>query len=206
MEQILKYFPNLTALQIEKYSKLIEIFPELNSKVNLISRKDIDNLVVHHILHSLFIAKVFDFSPNSQIVDIGTGGGFPGIPLALMYPEVKFDLVDSIEKKIKIVSEIKDILQLPNVFAITKRAELLAPKYDFVVSRAVSAFPEFVKISKNLFRKNPKIENQGILYLKGGDFDNEIQNFKNIKIFNISDYFEEEYFKTKKLIFMQKKY
>lgn len=204
-EVLLNFFPNLSEYQIEKYIKLSDSFQKWNDKLNLISRKDIDNLFIHHILHSLSIAKVLSFGPNINIIDIGTGGGFPGIPLAIMFPDAKFDLVDSIGKKISAVAEIADYLDLKNIKAIKSRAELLPANYDFVISRAVTSFPEFYKISKNLFRKNNNINEQGILYLKGGDFENELVDFKNIKVYNIYDFFKLDFFETKKIIYLPKK-
>ncbi|MDR2010275.1 MAG: 16S rRNA (guanine(527)-N(7))-methyltransferase RsmG [Bacteroidales bacterium] len=206
MEKYLsEYFPDLSKKQIEQYIHLADIFPEWNTKINLISRKDINNIFEHHILHSLAIAKVTGFYKNTNIIDIGTGGGFPGIPLAIMFPDAKFDLVDSIGKKISVVSEIAKELNLENVTAINSRAELLPAKYDFVISRAVTSFPEFVKISKDLFRKKTEINKQGIIYLKGGDFNEELKDFKDILLYNISDFFEEEFFITKKIIYLPKK-
>ncbi|MDL2262370.1 16S rRNA (guanine(527)-N(7))-methyltransferase RsmG [Bacteroidales bacterium OttesenSCG-928-I21] len=200
-----KYFPTLTHHQIEKYIQLEKIFPDINSKINLISRKDVENVFVHHILHSLAIAKITAFDAGDSVIDIGTGGGFPGIPLAIMFPNVKFDLVDSIGKKIVAVESIINELQLKNVTAINSRAELLPAKYNFVVSRAVTAFPDFVKICKTLFKKVDKSKKQGIIYLKGGDFAEELKNFKNIELYKISDFFEENFFETKKIIYLQKK-
>jgi 16S rRNA (guanine527-N7)-methyltransferase len=206
MEDILiKYFPHLPENQIDKYKELLKIFPSWNEKVNLISRKDIQNLFINHILHSLSIGKIIDFSPKTNIVDVGTGGGFPGIPLAIMFPKSNFDLVDSIGKKINIVSEIATHLNLNNVKGIKSRAELLPPKYDFVISRAVTTFPEFMRISGNLLRKRTDNVQQGYIYLKGGDFEKELSGFKNIKTFKISDFFEQDFFETKKIIFLDKK-
>lgn len=207
MEDILlKYFPDLSQNQIEKYRSLTQIFPTWNEKVNLISRKDIQNLFIHHILHSLSIGKVFRFPPSANIIDVGTGGGFPGIPLAIMFPESNFDLTDSIGKKINVVKEITSHLELDNVKAIKSRSELLPAKYDFVISRAVTSFPEFMKISSNLIRKSPGNVEQGFIYLKGGDFEKELINFNNIQIYNIADLFEEDFFETKKIIYLAKKY
>lgn len=206
MEEILlRYFPNISEIQLKQYNLLVDIFPEWNQKVNLISRKDIENLFEHHILHSLAIAKIFKFETGTRIIDIGTGGGFPGIPLAIMFPDAEFDLVDSIGKKITVVDEISKSLNLKNVKAIKARAELLPAKYDFVVSRAVTAFPDFIKISNNLFRDKKNISNQGIIYLKGGDFEDELADFKNVKLYNIHDFFESDFFETKKIIYLPKK-
>lgn len=204
MEQILKYFPDLTDQQIERFSKLGELYSEWNSKINVISRKDIDELYTKHVLHSLAIAKVIKFTPGTKIVDVGCGGGFPGIPLAIMFPEVQFHMVDSIGKKITVVREIAAALGLTNVEASQQRAEKLKTKYDFIVSRAVTAFPQFVAYTRNLV--SPKHKNampNGILYIKGGDFEDEIKQFKkSVELFNIPDFFEEDFFETKKVIFL----
>jgi len=199
---LLKYFPDLNENQLNSFTQLLEIFPEWNNKVNCISRKDIENLFVNHILHSLSIAKVFNFADNTTIADIGTGGGFPGIPLAIMFPEVKFDLVDSIGKKITVVKDISEQLGLKNVTAINTRAELLPCKYDFVVSRAVTSFPEFYKIVKDIIKTDSTDGKHGVIYLKGGDFSNEISGFNNIQLFEISNIFDFEYFETKKIIYL----
>ncbi len=196
------YFPSITNLQLEQFDQLIDLFREWNAKINLISRKDTDHLYQRHILHSLAIAKYFDFKNDTNIIDIGTGGGFPGIPLAIMFPKANFDLVDSIGKKIVAVKDITEKLGLTNVVAIKSRAENLPSKYDFVISRAVTAFPAFVNISSTLFRKNHNITNSGIIYLKGGDFSSEIVGFRGIKIYNINEIFKNEFFETKKIIFL----
>ena len=172
----------------------------MNEKINVVSRKDTDNIFEHHILHSMAIAKVKQFKPNELVLDVGTGGGFPGIPLAIMFPETKFTLVDSIEKKIKVVKGISESLQLANVEAMKIRAELLPPKYDCIVSRAVTAFPDFVKMTRNVL--NPKSTEHSIIYLKGGDFDDELKGMKNYSVTNISDFFAEEFFETKKIIYL----
>ncbi len=202
MDIILKYFPELSKEKIAQFSALKDMYLYWNERINLVSRKDISNLSEKHILHSLFIAKVFDLKKNSKILDVGTGGGLPGIPLAIYFSDVHFHLVDSIGKKIKVVKEIIKELNLKNVTAEQIRVENVKYKYDFIVSRAVSNFPDFVSLTKNKI-KHQKNEERGILYLKGGDFSAEIKAFeKSINIFNISDYFEEEYFETKKLIFL----
>lgn len=198
---LLEYFPDLTNVQLEQYLKLAEIFPAWNEKINCISRKDINNLFVNHILHSLSIAKVFNFKRTRYIADIGTGGGFPGIPLAIMFPNVEFDLVDSIGKKISVVKNIIDELQLHNVDAINTRAETLECKYDVIISRAVTSFPEFHKMVKHII-KSSEFEPNGIIYLKGGDFANEVSGYNKIQIFNIIDYLKFEYFETKKIIYL----
>jgi 16S rRNA (guanine527-N7)-methyltransferase len=207
MSQKLKsVFPSITQKQLEQFDKFEKLFIDWNSKINLVSRKDTDHLLVRHILHSLSIAKVFSFDNGTNIIDIGTGGGFPGIPLAIMFPDVKFDLVDSIGKKIMVVEDIADKLNLTNVKAIKSRAENMPAKYDFVISRAVTAFPDFVKITENLFRKPNSKSPKGIIYLKGGDFSDEIKGFSACKLYNISDIFDDEFFETKKIIFLPKKF
>lgn len=201
MEIIEKYF-SLTAEQRELFSKLKELYSFWNDQINVISRKDMDSLYEHHVLHSLAIAKVIEFSPKTKIMDVGTGGGFPGIPLAILFPECDFYLIDSIGKKIKVVNEISSALGLNNVKAEQIRVQQVKDKFDFIVSRAVTAFPDFV----NMVCKNKKVQNQnllanGILYLKGGDFQNEIAEYGNkVNTYNCSDYFSEAFFETKKIV------
>ncbi len=200
MEIIQKYFPDLSEDKIEKFRSLYNIYKFWNAKVNLISRNDVDNLYERHVLHSLFIAKIKQFKAQDIILDVGTGGGLPGIPLSIMFPEAKFHLVDSIEKKIKVVKNIVNELELSNVTCDNIRVEKVLYKYNYIVSRAVTNFPKFVAISKNKIKQGKE---NGIFYLKGGDFHNEIKQFeKKIKIYDIKDWFEEEFFKTKKLIFL----
>ena len=200
LEKIKEYFPELTDVQVDRLVELETLVREWNEKINVISRKDTDNIFVHHILHSMAIAKVKQFKPEELVLDVGTGGGFPGIPLAIMFPETKFTLVDSIEKKIKVVKGISESLGLANVEAMKIRAELLSPKYDCIVSRAVTAFPDFVKMTRNVL--NLKSTEHSIIYLKGGDFDNELKGMKNYSVTNISDFFDEEFFETKKIIYL----
>jgi 16S rRNA (guanine527-N7)-methyltransferase len=204
MEIILKYFPGLTPLQKEKFSMMDTLYRYWNEKINLISRKDIDGLYEKHILHSLSIARVIRFSAGSRILDVGTGGGFPGIPLAIMFPEVGFHLIDSIGKKVKVVRSVADELKLENVMTEQIRAELVKAKYDFIVSRAVTQMPEFIKwIGKNVSPVQRNAMPNGILYLKGGIPDEEIKIYKNrICLFNLSDYFTEPWFETKKVIYI----
>lgn len=200
LEKIKEYFPELTDVQVDRLVELEMLVRDWNEKINVISRKDTDNIFVHHILHSMAIAKVKRFKPDELVLDVGTGGGFPGIPLAIMFPETKFTLVDSIEKKIKVVKGISESLGLTNVEAMKIRAELLPPKYDCIVSRAVTAFPDFVKMTRNV--QNPKSTEHSIIYLKGGDFDEELKGMKNYSVTNISDFFGEEFFETKKIIYL----
>lgn len=202
MNEILKYFPDLSEKQTEQFSKLKDLYFEWNEKINVISRKDIDELYVNHVLHSLAIAKVIQFKPGAEILDVGTGGGFPGIPLAILFPQVNFHLVDSIQKKILVVSEVAMALDLKNVKAEAQRAEKLKSKYDFIVSRAVTQMPKFVGWVKNKIKKeNMHSFANGILYLKGGDLSEELKEFKNAQIFPVSDYFSEEFFDTKKVVY-----
>ncbi len=196
------YFSGLTNLQQQQFAQLDPLYREWNSKINVISRKDIDELSIHHVLHSLAIAKFIRFLPGTTVLDVGTGGGFPGIPLAIMFPEVQFHLIDSIGKKIKVVQEIASALGLSNVNAQQKRAEELKSQYDFVVSRAVTSFPDFVAITRHLIAKeqhNP-IPN-GILYLKGGDFADELKPFgRKAAVISLTEFYQEPFFETKKLI------
>ncbi|MEE1322850.1 MAG: 16S rRNA (guanine(527)-N(7))-methyltransferase RsmG, partial [Bacteroidales bacterium] len=201
-EKLLKYFPDLSQQQLDQYELLAKEFLSWNEKINLISRKDTDNIFEHHILHSLAIAKVCKFKPQCEIMDIGTGGGFPGIPLAIMFPETKFYLVDSIGKKIKVVQALVEALGLKNVKAEQIRAENVNRQFDFIVSRAVTYLPDFMQWTKG---KISKIQYHdlanGVLYLKGGDLTEELSTIKNkIKIYDIDNYFEEEFFETKKVI------
>ncbi len=202
MDIILKYFPKLTPEQIGFFNQLEPLYAEWNAQINVISRKDFPELYERHVLHSLAIARFIRFVPGTKILDVGTGGGFPGIPLAIFFPEVQFHLVDSIGKKIKVVSEISSALGLKNVTAEQIRVEQLKTMYDFVVSRAVTALPEFVPwVRKNISGQHQNALPNGIIYLKGGNIDAEIHPFrKTVFVQNISDYFEEEYFKTKKLV------
>ncbi|MCB8994355.1 MAG: 16S rRNA (guanine(527)-N(7))-methyltransferase RsmG [Bacteroidales bacterium] len=203
MEIILKYFPNLTDQQIRQFSLLESLYKDWNSKINLISRKDLEGLYERHVLHSLAIAMVVQFRPKTCILDVGTGGGFPGIPLAILFPEAQFTLNDSIGKKIMVVSEISASLGLKNVTPVNARAEDLDMKFDFIVSRAVTDFPKFHSWVKSKIRKENrnKIVN-GILYLKGGDLETELSAFKkHIQIFELKDFFTEEFYLTKKLVY-----
>ena len=205
MNIIKKYFPDLTHKQLEQFSALGDLYANWNEKINVISRKDIDQLYERHVLHSLGIAKVIRFEPGTSIMDVGTGGGFPGIPLAIMFPETRFFLVDSMAKKISVVNGVKDSLKLANVTAQQQRAETINGQFNFVVSRAVTAFPKFVSLVRKKLDKSQKNKlANGILYLKGGDFDDELKPFKNqFRVYQLSDYFEEDFFETKKLIHLK---
>lgn len=202
MDKIVKYFPDLNPMQIELFKQLQPLYAEWNAQINVISRKDFSEFYERHVLHSLAIAKFIRFTPGTKILDVGTGGGFPGIPLAILFPKVQFHLVDSIGKKIKVVNEVTDSLRLMNVKAEQIRAEQLKEKYDFVVSRAVTKLPEFVNwVRKNISKKQRNALPNGIIYLKGGDLTEEIKPFKrNIFIQNLSEYFDEEFFETKKVL------
>ena len=205
VELILKYFKNLTPEQIEKFERLRPLFEEWNAQINVISRKDMDTFYERHVLHSLAIAKVISFEANTSILDIGTGGGFPGIPLAILFPEVEFLLVDSIGKKIKVVNAIAQELKLSNIRAIHDRAENINEQFDFVISRAVTAMPKFIKWTKSKFKNaNKNSFKNGILYLKGGDLTDEMSTVKKaVQYFDIANYFEEEFFETKKVVYVR---
>ena len=206
MELIKKYFPHLTDKQFEQFELMLPLYDTWNKKINVISRKDIDNFYEHHVLHSLAIAKFIQYQPVSKILDFGTGGGFPGIPLAIIFPDVQFHLVDSIEKKIKVVQSIINELELKNTMALKRRAEITGGKFDFIVARAVTALPEFYTkaITRLSDKSNHEIPN-GIIYLKGGDFSEELKELKiQTRITQISNFFEEDFFVTKKIVLMNK--
>lgn len=201
MEEILKYFPNLSENQLFQFKKLEELYHDWNAKINVISRKDIDELYVKHVLHSLGIAKVIEFQPKSTVLDVGTGGGFPGIPLAILFPETRFYLIDLIAKKIKVVNEVASSLGLENVKAEQIRAENIKTDFDFIVSRAVTNMPDFVFWIKDKIKKQQKHElKNGVLYLKGGDLAEELKDFPKATQYNLSDYFSEDFFETKKVV------
>jgi len=203
-ESILRYFPLLSDIQKEKLSQLKEIYDNWNSKINVISRKDMGNFFVHHVLHSLSIAKVVNFLPGTTILDVGTGGGFPGIPLAIIFPDCEFTLLDSIEKKIKVVMAVSEHLGLKNVHPVRSRIEEEKGKYEFIVSRAVTSLPGFVNLtSKNILRNSNNIIRNGILYLKGGDMTSELAQFRNkAKVWHIKDFFAESFFETKVIVYL----
>ena len=204
MELLLSYFPQLTENQIKQFKDLQFLYEDWNSKINVISRKDIDELYTRHILHSLGIAKILDFKPGSRIMDVGTGGGFPGIPLAIMYPEVDFYLIDVIAKKIKVVNEVTAALGLKNVKSEQKRAELVKDSFDFIVSRAVTNMPDFVEWVNDKVKKQSKHElKNGILYLKGGDLSEELKIYTSATIYDLPNYFDEAFFETKKVVYLK---
>ena len=201
MDLILKYFPELSDVQKQQFEALQGIYEDWNSKINVISRKDIHALYLRHVLHSLALAKVCKFHPNADILDVGTGGGFPGIPLAILYPETNFYLVDSIQKKVKVVNAVVNTLKLRNVTAKHQRAEDVEGHFDFVVSRAVTTMPNFVNWVKNKIKKEQNhLLSNGILYLKGGDLKEELSSFKKARIYNIDAFFEVDFFATKKVV------
>lgn len=201
LTSVLKYFPDLSQKQVDLYTQMESLYIEWNEKVNVISRKDVENLFERHILHSLAIAKFFTFPKNTRIIDVGTGGGFPGIPLAVFFEDCHFTLIDSIGKKIKVVEEISTALKLTNVKAMQVRSDQFKGDFDYIVSRAVTNLPSFFRQTKHLVKKG-----SGIVYLKGGDFDDEIQEIRRpIKQFIISKHFNQEFFETKKVVFINLK-
>lgn len=204
MNKLIHYFPELTSSQISQFETLVELYNYWNSKINLISRKDINEIEVRHFLHSLSIAKFFSFKPETNILDIGTGGGFPGIPLAVIFPEVNFHLTDSIGKKIKVVNEIKNNLGLKNVYAEHIRSENVKNSYDFIVNRAVTNMSNLVSLIGDKISNinNHGSINNGIISLKGGDLENELNPFKNSKIYQLNELFDEPFFETKKIVYL----
>lgn len=201
MDIILKYFPEISDVQKQQFEALQGLYEDWNSKINVISRKDIQSLYLKHVLHSLSIAKVIEFLPNAKILDVGTGGGFPGIPLSILFPKTKFHLVDSIQKKIKVVAAVAHALKLENITSEHLRAEAVQGQFDFVVSRAVTTMPSFVKWVNKKVRKEQLHElSNGILYLKGGDLTEELSSFKKTSIYDLNDFFEEDFFETKKVV------
>ncbi|MBP0905503.1 16S rRNA (guanine(527)-N(7))-methyltransferase RsmG [Mariniflexile gromovii] len=207
MDLILKYFTNLTDDQISKFQKLEALYQDWNLKINVVSRKDIDELYLRHVLHSLGIAKVVEFKDGSKILDVGTGGGFPGIPLAILFPNCSFHLVDSIAKKLKVVDEVVEGLGLTNVKTTHSRVEEINDTFDFIVSRAVAFMPTFTHWVKGKIAKEQKnaLKN-GILYLKGGDLTEELQDYKTVTIYNLSDFYTEDFYETKKVVHLPLKF
>lgn len=203
-EAIFRYFPSLSSLQKDKISMLQSLYLRWNSKINVISRKDMDNFFVRHVLHSLSIAKIISFKSRTRILDVGSGGGFPGIPLAIMFPESEFSLLDSVKKKTGVISAITKELNLVNVTTVRKRAEDEESKYDFITGRAVTQFNKFVKLTtKNILRNSNNTLRNGILYLKGGEIDEELAGFTDkIIVWNINEFFNEPFFETKKIIYL----
>lgn len=207
MDEILAQFPNLTETQINQFQQLNELYQDWNAKINVISRKDIDELYTKHVLHSLGIAKIISFKPNATIMDVGTGGGFPAIPLAILFPETHFYAIDVIAKKIKVVQEVAAALNLKNLKAEQKRAELVKEKFDFIVSRAVTNMPDFVSWVKGKTKKQSVHDlDNGILYLKGGDLTEELKDFPKATLYNLSTFFSNEFFETKKVVHLPLKY
>lgn len=204
---IYKHFPNLSEKQQEQFESLADLYADWNLKINVVSRKDIEELYLRHVLHSLAIAKFIKFNPGAEVLDVGTGGGFPGIPLAILFPETHFTLVDAIGKKIKVVQEVIDGLGLENVTAKHLRVEEEKNQFDFVVSRAVAAMPTFMRWIKGRIKKNSEhsIKN-GVLYLKGGDLEEELKNYKTVQIYSLTDYYEDPFFETKKLVYLPQKF
>ena len=207
MIELKKYFPNLSHVQLKQFKRLFPIYNDWNSKVNLISRRDIENLFINHILHSLSIVNIIKFKDTSSILDVGTGGGFPGIPLAILFPETQFHLVDSIGKKIKVVNEVVAGLGLENVKTTHGRVEDVKDTYDFIVSRAVAQMETFVRWNKGKIAKkqNHDLKN-GILYLKGGDLSDELKLYTSATVYNLTDYFDEDFYETKKVVHLGMKY
>lgn len=207
MDIIHKYFKNLSEIQIAQFAKLQDLYQDWNLKINVVSRKDIDELYLRHVLHSLGIAKVMEFKPGAKVMDVGTGGGFPGIPLAILFPETQFHLVDSIGKKIKVVNEVVTGLGLENVKTTHGRVEDVKDTYDFIVSRAVAQMETFVRWNKGKIAKkqNHTLKN-GILYLKGGNLTEELKLYTSATIYNLPDYFDEDFFETKKVVHLGMKF
>lgn len=206
-ETIFEYFPNLSEEQKKQFQQLEALYEDWNQKINVVSRKDIEELYIRHVLHSLGIAKIIDFKDNSSVLDVGTGGGFPGIPLAILFPNVNYTLVDSIGKKIKVVNEVVEGLSLNNVKTINARVEEIPGQFDFIVSRAVAAMPTFVHWVKGKIKKESIHDKRnGILYLKGGDLKEELKEYRTAEIFELSDYFKEDFFETKRVVYLPLKY
>ncbi|MEK6151751.1 16S rRNA (guanine(527)-N(7))-methyltransferase RsmG [Flavobacteriaceae bacterium 3-367] len=204
---VFKYFPKLTQVQKQQFILLEKFYQDWNQKINVVSRKDIDELYLRHVLHSLGIAKVQEFLPTTSVLDVGTGGGFPGIPLAILFPDTQFVLVDAIGKKIKVVEEVVQGLDLTNVQAVHSRVEDLEMRFDFIVSRAVAAMPTFVSWVKGRIKKESlHTRKNGILYLKGGDLSEELKDYRTAQSFDLADYFSETFFETKKVVYLPVKF
>jgi len=207
LELIKHYFPDLTNTQISQFEQIAEVYKDWNQKINVVSRKDIDDIYLRHVLHSLGIAKIQSFKSGAKILDVGTGGGFPGIPLAILFPETQFTLVDSIGKKIKVVEEVTDALGLQNVTAVNDRVEQISGEFDFIVSRAVAVMPSFVHWVKGKIAKTSAHDRKnGILYLKGGDLSEELSPYRTVEVFDLARVFEEDFFETKKVVYLPMKY
>ena len=207
MEEILQYFPNLTEIQKEQFQNLAALYQDWNAKINVISRKDIHELYTKHVLHSLAIAKIQSFEPGTYVLDVGTGGGFPGIPLAILFPETRFYLIDVIAKKINVVKAVAESLNLKNIKAEQMRAENVKGDFDFIVSRAVTNMPDFVSWINDKIKKTNKHElKNGILYLKGGDLTEELATFPKATEYNIADFFDNAFFETKKVVHLPLKF
>lgn len=207
LELIKHYFPDLTDTQISQFEQIAEVYKDWNQKINVVSRKDIDDIYLRHVLHSLGIAKIQSFKSGAKILDVGTGGGFPGIPLAILFPETQFTLVDSIGKKIKVVEEVTDALGLQNVTAVNDRVEQISGEFDFIVSRAVAVMPSFVHWVKGKIAKTSAHDRKnGILYLKGGDLSEELSPYRTVEVFDLARVFEEDFFETKKVVYLPMKY
>jgi 16S rRNA (guanine527-N7)-methyltransferase len=204
MQLILKYFPNLTDIQIRQFTLLRTLYEDWNLKINVVSRKDVEELYLRHVLHSLGIARVISFPSSAQVLDVGTGGGFPGIPLAILFPETQFHLVDSIGKKIKVVDEVVSGLGLKNVNSYNMRVEDLSMKFDYIISRAVAQMDTFVFWTRNRIKKTSSFSiKNGIFYLKGGDLTEELAGFPKAVLYDLKDYFEEDFFETKKVVYLK---
>ncbi|MFT6370880.1 MAG: 16S rRNA (guanine527-N7)-methyltransferase [Maribacter sp.] len=206
-ERLFEYFPNLSQEQRTQFVLLEELYKDWNQKINVVSRKDIDELYLRHVLHSLGIAKIQEFKNGAEVLDVGTGGGFPGIPLAILFPNVHFTLVDSIGKKIKVVEEVVQGLGLTNVKTINARVEEVPKQFDFIVSRAVAVMPTFVHWVKGKIKKESIHQRRnGILYLKGGNLEEELKEYRTAEIFELSDYFNEEFYDTKRVVYLPMKF
>lgn len=207
IEIVLKYFSDLSDEQRQQFELLESLYQDWNQKINVVSRKDIDELYLRHVLHSLGIAKIQQFQPGSAVLDVGTGGGFPGVPLAILFPNTHFTLVDSIGKKIKVVEEVVEGLGITNVTAINSRVEEIKGQFDFIVSRAVAVMPTFTHWVKGKIKKESVHERRnGILYLKGGDLAEELKNYRTAQIFDLTDYFKEDFYATKKVVYLPLKF